>query len=383
MRSANMSEPIRILHVLGGLGLGGAETFVMNLYRSIDRDEFQFDFVIYDNGLRDYEAEIERLGGRIFCSPYFTITKAHKYKIWWRRFLQEHPEYQIIHGHLRSTAAIYLREAKKQRRYTIAHSHNTSSGKGVVAKIKNFMQFPIRYIADEFVGCSEKANEWLFGKRIAHSNRCKVIRNSIQLEKYQFDRDRRESIRKELNIQDDSLVIGNIGRMVFQKNQKFVLRVFCEIQKVCPKARLLMIGKGVLEEQLKQEAVDLGIQDKVSFMGNRHDVEKLLNAMDVFLFPSYYEGLGIVAVEAQANCLPIVCSNAIPREAVVSNKFFYKKLEDPLDSWVKTILDVTFKYKREDALFNQLYSEYKIERTLVAVKKIYYSGLFEVKRKNV
>ena len=282
-----MSEPIRVLHVLGGLGLGGAETFVMNLYRTINRNEFQFDFVIYDDGLRDYEKEMEHLGGRVFYSPHFTIGKAHKYRMWWKMFLKEHPEYQIIHAHLRSTATIYLREAKKENRYTIVHSHNTSSGKGISAMIKNLMQFPIRFIADEFIGCSEKANEWLFGKKIAYSDRCKVVRNAIPLEKYKFNKDIRECVRKELNIQDDCFVIGNIGRMVLQKNQELVLRVFYEVQKKCPKAKLLIIGKGVLEEQLKQEVVDLQIQDKVVFMGNRHDVEKILNAMDIFLFPSH------------------------------------------------------------------------------------------------
>ena len=378
-----MNKPIRVLHVLGGLGLGGAETFVMNLYRTIDRNEFQFDFVIYDDGLRDYEKEIVQLGGRVFLSPHFTIRKAHKYIIWWKMFLKEHPEYQIIHGHLRSTATIYLREAKKEKRYTIAHSHNTSSGKGISAMIKNLMQFPIRFIADEFVGCSEKANEWLFGKKITYSNRCKVVRNSIPLEKYKFDWDIRESVRKALNISDDCLVIGNIGRMVFQKNQELILRVFCEVQREHPKAKLLIIGKGVLEEHLKQKAVDLGIQDKVVFMGNRHDVEKILNAMDVFLFPSHYEGLGIVAVEAQANSLPVVCSSAIPKEAAISNKIYYKRLEDSLESWSETVLKEAYRYKRGEVVFNELYSEYEIVNTVAVVKNIYYKGLSAEKKEAI
>lgn len=343
-----MSNRIRILHVLGGLGLGGAETFVMNLYRAIDRERVQFDFVIYEDGLMDYECEVQKLGGRVFKSPHFSLKNALKYKTWWREFFKEHQEYDIVHGHVRSTAAIYLSEAKKQGRYTIAHSHSISSGKGGKALIKDIMQYPIRFIADYFFGCSEEANKWLFGKKVAKCGRCKIIKNAIIVENFFYDKRKRMQVRDSMGIGLETCVVGNVGRLVPAKNQKFLLDVFCALLKKNKEALLLVVGSGDLEFKLKSYATDLGIEKYVRFLGNRDDVNKILLVMDVFVFPSIYEGLGIVAIEAQCTGLPVICSKAVPLEAKVTDNLYYISLEESPESWASETLKIVDGYERVD-----------------------------------
>lgn len=370
-----MSEPMRVLHVLGGLGLGGAETFVMNLYRTIDRNEVQFDFVIYQDGLRNYEEEIKALGGRIFLSPHFNAKTAIQYRVWWKNFLKEHPEYKIIHGHLRSTAVIYLREAKKQGRYVIAHSHSTSSGTGLSALAKNILQFPIRYVADSFLGCCKEANEWLFGKKVANSLVCQIIRNAIPLEKFSFSPQNRENIRRELQIADDEFVIGNIGRFVPPKNQKFLIEIFYQFLTINPNSKLVLVGTGPLENDLREKVKSLKIEKKVIFLKDRRDIEKILSGLDVFLLPSLYEGLSVAAVEAQANSLLMICSDTVSREVVIGNKIFFKQLDEAPEAWAKFMAETALKYKREETIFNENFEEYAIDTTTDVIKSIYVKAL--------
>ena len=161
-----MNEPVRVLHVLGKLHRGGAETMIMNLYRKIDRTKVQFDFVVHNDEVEAYEAEIIELGGMIHRVPKYTGLNHLKYVDSWKKLISNHQEYQIIHGHVRSTAAIYLKICKEYQRKTISHSHNISSGKGISALVKNIYQYPIKYIADYFLAPSTLAGEWLFGKEI-------------------------------------------------------------------------------------------------------------------------------------------------------------------------------------------------------------------------
>ena len=157
-------KKIRILHVLGSLNMGGAETLIMNLYRNIDRDKIQFDFVVHTNKIGLYEDEIKELGGKIYRIQRYKGINHFSYKKEWNNFFEEHKEYKIIHGHMRSTASIYLKIAKKYGRITIAHSHNTSNGHGFSSLVKKILQYNIRNVSDYFMGCSYEANKRLFGK---------------------------------------------------------------------------------------------------------------------------------------------------------------------------------------------------------------------------
>ena len=306
-----MEKPERILHVLGSLNMGGAETLVMNIYRNIDRNKYQFDFVVHGNNIGKYEEEIISLGGKIYHIDEYRVYNHFNYKKIWHRFFEEHKEYRIIHGHMRSTASIYLNIAKKHSLKTICHSHNTSNGKGIKSMIKKALQSGIKKSCDLYVGCSYDANKWLFGETIAKSSNCYVLNNGIDTNLFKYDNKKRENVRKEFGLKDE-LLIGNVGRLCYQKNQEYLINVFSEIKKINNNSKLLIVGSGELKNQLIEQAKALNIFDDVIMLENRNDMDSLMCAMDCFVFPSRFEGLGIVVIEAQSTGLPCFISNTVP-----------------------------------------------------------------------
>lgn len=332
-----ISEPIRVLHVVGDLGVGGIQLFLLNLYKNIDRTKVQFDFVVHMGAKESYDNEITRLGGSIFYvdNNAFERRNWFVYLKFWKTFFKKHPEYKIVHGHMRSTIAIYLTAAKMAGCFTIAHSHNTTNGYEKSAKIKNIVQLPARFVADYCMGCSNRANEWMFGKKKALSHKCCVIHNGIDVTRYTFNLQIRNKLRNELKLKDD-FVIGNVGRLVQQKNQQMILAAFKLLQSEIPQSRLLMIGDGPLLEQLQLQAKEFEIADKVLFLGSRDDVPELLQAIDVFTLSSLNEGLGIVVIEAQAAGLPTIVSRAVPEEAFITNLCEYVE-ESTVKSWAESI----------------------------------------------
>jgi len=329
---------IRVLHVLGSLNRGGAETMIMNLYRNIDRSKIQFDFVIHTPEECDYVAEILSLGGKVYTLPRYTGKNHFHYRKAWKSFLQQHPQYKIIHGHMRSTASIYLNIAKQRGLFTIAHSHSISSGNGVAAKVKNLIQLPIRYIADYFISCSSDAGEWLFGRKVVQQNNHTVLKNAIEIDSFVYDEETRMRLRSELNV-TDKLVIGHVGRFHPSKNHELLIRVFKEIQDANQEVVLILFGRGELEEAVRDQVKKLGIEDRVMFMGVKSDVQDWLQIMDVFVFPSIFEGLGISVIEAQASGLPCVISDRIPKEAIITHTTKAISLDKPAAEWASEVLN--------------------------------------------
>lgn len=337
-----MGEPIKILHVLGALNRGGAETMVMNIYRNIDRSKIQFDFMIHTNEKCDYNDEITKLGGKIYSVPRYTGKNHFKYKKAWNAFFNSHPEYKIIHGHMRSTAAIYLKIAKKHGLITIAHSHSTASrGNKIEQIIKNIMQFPIRYIADYLFACSDEAGKWLFGKKAIKKDNYRVIKNAIDIPKYTFNQAKRNEMRKVLGI-EDKFVVGHVGSFTYPKNHKFLIDVFYQVQKQKENSVLLLLGDGELRPQIEKQINSLKINDKVILTGAVSNVNDYLQAMDVFVFPSIFEGLGMAVIEAQAAGLPCIVSSIIPKSALITNLIEKVYLKEKQEVWINEI----FKYVR-------------------------------------
>ena len=312
------NEPRRVLHMIASLELGGSQSMVMNLYRKIDRTKIQFDFIVDHTDSDTLREEIKSLGGKIFVLPTFKGINIIEIIRAWNHFFAEHPEYDILHTHSRSYASIYLPIAKKHGVVTIAHSHSSSNGRGVSAIIKNLLQFPIRYQADYLFACSDKAGRWLYGKKaIMNSNYC-VIPNGIDLERFAFDEIIRCQMRQELGINEDAFVIGHVGRFTVPKNHKFLIDLFANFHKGNENSKLLLVGSGELFDSIKRQVDRLEISDAVILVGNRINTEDYYQAMDTFVFPSLWEGLGIVVVEAQANGLPCLISENVPREAVLT-----------------------------------------------------------------
>lgn len=359
-------EQYRILHVLGKLNRGGAETMVMNLYRKIDREKIQFDFIIHTDEMCEYTEEILKLGGRIFSVPRYTFFNHFTYKKAWMNFFDNHKEYKIIHGHVRSTAAIYLRVAKKNGLTTIAHSHSISSGKGISAIIKNILQYKIRYISDYFMGCSKKANEWLFGKKIANSDKCIVLKNGIETEKFFFNTKVREDIRERLELANENIVIGHIGRFSPEKNHKLIIKIFSKLYNNNNNYKLILIGNGEEKEKIINKCKKKNILNNVIFLESISNVYDYLQAMDIFIMPSKYEGLGMALIEAQVSGLKCFASNKIPIEARITNNVKFLNLN--LNKWVKSIENCDVKRKNE---LNSDIKEYDINNVTKGLQQFY------------
>lgn len=334
-----MGNPIRILHVLGRLDRGGAETMIMNLYRNIDRSKIQFDFVIHTDRKCDYNDEIDKLGGRIYNVTRYKGKNHFVYKREWHVFFNSHPEYKIIHGHMRSTASIYLSIAKQYGIKTIAHSHSTASrGNKIDQFVKNIMQFPIRFIADYLFACSEEAGKWLFGNRVLNNKNYYIIRNAIDIEKYTFNESIRNQFRKQYKIKDQ-IVMGHTGSFTTPKNHDFLIEVFNQVQKRDSSALLLLIGEGELKPQIEKKIKGLNLENKVILTGSVPNVNEYLQMMDIFVFPSIFEGLGIALIEAQAAGVKSIVADNLPNEVFITDLIERMDIKNNPQSWAKAILD--------------------------------------------
>lgn len=338
-------EPIRVLQVIGCMGCGGAEAMLMNYYRHMDRTRVQFDFAVDTTKREMYDDEIESMGGRFYRFPKFNALNFMTYRKAWNDFFKEHAEHGIIHSHIGSSAAVHLKIAKKYGRYTIAHSHRT------MVTTRNFHDliwrscaYPVRYVADSFFACSPEAAKDRFGKKVASSDRCRVINNAIDVERFAYSPKNREDVRRSLAAGSDAgsegkLIVGHVGRHTPQKNPVFMLEVFAAVRRRRPGALLLQVGEGEMTETMKKRCRELHIEDAVIFAGVRGDVERYYSAMDVFLFPSLWEGLGNTLVEAQTNGLNCVVSDAVPRAADMGAGLYHTlSVNDPADKWADEVL---------------------------------------------
>ncbi len=366
-----MGEPIRVLHVVGRSNRGGAETMIMNLYRNIDRSKIQFDFVKHTNEKCDYDDEISELGGRIFSVPRYRGTNHLSYIKEWRALLGSHPEYKILHGHVRSTAAIYVGIARSYGLKTIVHSHGMASTGNILERtVKTVMQIPIRYSADYLFACSDQAGRWLFGEKATGSN-YRTVKNAIDLEKYAFDKTKRNKMRKDLGL-EDKLVVGHVGNFTYPKNHKFLIDVFYELQTRMRDSVLLLIGDGELKPQIEQQVERLGLKNRVVLTGAVPNVHDYLQAIDVFVFPSISEGLGMAAIEAQAAGLPCILSDRIPQETFITDLAEKLSLNADKTIWVERILSYCDNSVRKNNSEDMRGSGYDIRESAKEMEEVYF-----------
>lgn len=336
----------RVLQVFGEpLDNGGQEAFIMNMYRNVDREKVQFDFFTpYYCANESLRAEIESMGGRVFEKEGRFDTQGNKNDFLENltAFFEEH-QYETVHIHSGSifSLAFGARIARKSgAKKVIVHSHCTGFDNLKYRLIKAASPFIFKGNATHYLACSKLAAAWKFPSSVMKSGNYTVIKNGIDLEKFTYQPENRAKYRKDLGL-EDQFVICHIGRFTEQKNHSFLIEVFFEIQKRLPNARLLLIGEGPLKEPAEAQVQELGIADKVSFLGIRRDVSEILQASDLFLFPSVFEGLGIVAIEAQATGLPVVASEEIPEEADVTPLFHRLALKQGASHWAEEILSLS------------------------------------------
>jgi glycosyltransferase involved in cell wall biosynthesis len=313
---AQSQSPIRVMHVMGHMSGGGVEATVMNHYRHIDRDHIQFDFVVDDDSTCVPKKEIEELGGRIFVVPRYT--KIFDYlRACEQLFLEEKP--LIVHSNINALSVFPLRAAKKAGvPIRIAHSHSTANpSERAKTLVKNILRPFSKVYPTHLAACSEHSAQWLFGNKSVISGKVNLINNAIDLDKFLFNKDTRKALRNSLKVAENQLVIGQVGRICYQKNQLFTIEVFAEVLKRRPNALLIFVGDGEMREAAQAKAHTLGVEKSVRFLGQRNDVSDWYQAFDILAFPSRYEGLGMAAVEAQVADLQVLASHDVPREAAI------------------------------------------------------------------
>lgn len=355
-----MKEPIRILHVLYGMDMGGTETLLMNLYRNIDRSLIQFDFAVSAERECFFDKEILSNGGRIFQYPRYRGINHHEYCMWWESFLREHKEYKIVHGHIGSTASIYLSIAKAQNRFAIAHSHSTDGVISLHQMVYKILSYRTRYIADYFFGCSEQALIDRYGQSVASNRRVsRVLRNGIDAQKYEFDEAVRNEIRREYGVsKTEDFILGTVGRLTKQKNPHQVIRICSELHKRGMQFSFWWFGAGEMKEEIERLLEKEGLTNIVRLMGTRQDINKVLQGMDAFIFPSQWEGLGIACIEAQAAGLPTLCSEKVPREAGITTLCEFLPPRNT-NAWCNHIISIKERVQSDNYIRPREYSNIK------------------------
>ena len=352
-------EPIRVLCVFASLGRGGAETMCMNLYRKIDRTKVQFDFVKHTHEIEAFEDEIKELGGRIYEAPTYKVYNQFQYLNWWKRHFEAHPEHRIVHGHYFTISALYFSVARKYGRITIGHSHNTDA-KGF---LKNVLIRKAESQSDYCLACSEAAGKWLFPRRDFT-----VLKNGVNVDELRFQPEIRDRYRKQLQV-DNALVIGVVANFSVAKNPVGVIDIFSAIHQRCPGTHLVWVGEGGFREKIENEIINLQLEDAVSLLGSRADVPGMLQAMDVFMLPSLFEGLPVVLVEAQAAGLPCLCSDRITREIDITGLCRFLDIEKPED-WAEAVKKCR-SYRRQDTSKKIRSAGYDVETNAEWLQEFY------------
>ena len=308
----------------------------MNVYRPIDREEVQFDFLVHHIDDGPFYQEIESMGGKVYCLPARNEGLL-KNKIALRKFFAEHKEYSVVHMHESSLSYIEPLVAAKSAGVPvrIIHSHSTHIlGSKLHIILHRLHSLKIHKVATHYLACGDLAGKWLYGK--SKVKNFTIIYNGINLESFKFNPDIRKQVRNELAV-GDAFVLGHVGRFMQVKNHKFLVEVFNEILKIQPDSYLVLAGTGELLESTKEYCKYLGIADRVKFLGVRKDISSLLQAMDAMILPSIYEGFPVTVVEAEASGLPVIMSDSITDEVMIKSNIIKISLEQTASRWAEKI----------------------------------------------
>lgn len=324
---------IRILQVVNDMHRAGIETMLMNYYRNIDRDKIQFDFLTHRPYKSDYDDEIISLGGKIYRAPRLYPQNYPQYFKWMSEFWKQHSEYKIVHSHIDSMSYLPLLTAKKAGiPVRIAHSHSIAIDMNYKFFLKQLFRLKITSVANYYLACGEEAGRFLFKNQYFL-----VIPNAVDAKKFYFNKEIRIAKRQELGY-DREFVLGHIGRFSQEKNHLFLIKIFFELQKKDSNARLMLVGVGEKEQEIKSEVNKLKIADKVTFLGNRNDANELYQAMDVFILPSMFEGVPLVGIEAQFADLPCFFSDRVSEEVKFNNRSQFLSLALSPKEWAEAII---------------------------------------------
>lgn len=381
---------IRVLQVFTIMNRGGAESMIMNYYRNIDRSKVQFDFLVHRKEAAAFDEEIERLGGRIFKLQPINPLFPEKYYEELRLFLKTHQDFKIIHSHLNTFSSFPLKIAKEFGiPFRIAHAHiaidkirltsffnGKESYKELFKKIiKLHLKRNVKNYATDYFSCGKKAGRWLFGDESGFF----IMNNAIDVDLFLYDKEVELDYRKKLDI-EDKFVIGHVGRFNSQKNHDFIVRVFASLRRENNNAVLLLVGDGRLRETIEVLAKELNVYEHILFLGVRTDIPRLCQVMNVFLFPSFYEGLPVTLIEAQSAGLQVVASDSITKEIAITDNVVQLSLKQPLKEWVSEILRLeplsVNKKKLKEEIVNK---NFDIKSNVKAIEVFYFEKINSLK----
>ncbi len=330
-----MKDVVRVLHVVQRMEAGGTQALLMNIYRKLDRNKVQFDFLVEYPNKEFYDDEILSMGGKIYYTNIRKDYNVRKFEKQLEKILKENPQYKIIHVHVSTIGYICFKVAKRMGiQVRIAHAHNNSSVRDIKYIPRAILRKLFVISATDFFACSSEAGEYFFKNKNYN-----VLKNAIDTNEFSFNEEFRKNIRNELGL-EKNFVIGHVGRLHAQKNHIFLLEIFNKLKLKKKNAKLILIGTGPLETEIKKKVKKLNLENDVIFLGNISNVNELYQAMDVFVLPSLFEGLGIVAIEAQAAGLPVVTSTGVAKDAIVTSNIVQISLDAPIEEWVNTICEI-------------------------------------------
>lgn len=350
-----MDKPVRVLQIFTTMNRGGAESMIMNYYRHIDRNKIQFDFLVHREEKGAFEDEIEQLGGKIYRMPKINPLFPYPYYKRLDTFFKQH-RYKLVHSHINTFSQFPLKIAKQNNiPCRIAHAHiasesvvikNIFSKNNTIEELKKiaklFLKKNTSKYASQLFSCGIKAGEWLFGD----SNSFLTVNNSIDSGLFKYDALKSKEYKKEFQI-GENVVFGHVGRFNHQKNHFFLVRTFKAIHKLHKNSKLILVGDGELRHLIEEEIIRLGIQDNVLFLGVRSDIPALLQMMDVFIMPSFFEGLPVTLIEAQTTGLKIFASTSITKEVALTDDITFLSLDKSPQYWAEQILKAV-PYVRKD-----------------------------------
>lgn len=337
---------LRVAQIIGVVNAGGVEACIMNYYKNIDRSKIQFDFFVENTGPIIDKEIIESLGGKVVIIPSYK--KVFKYMKTLKKLFID-GKYDIVHSNMNALSVFTLRAAKQAGiKIRIAHSHSTSNPKEILrSMIKNVLKLFSKKYATHYFACSELAGRWLFGNKAYEAGKVFLINNGVFIETFRYDETLRETMRQSLHIENNQFVLGNIGRLCAQKNQVFLIEIFKEVLKINTNSTLLLVGEGSLKDKLRKKINNLNLENKVIFVGANNNVHMLYDAMDCFVFPSLYEGLGMTLIEAQISGLDCFASLNVPQIAKVNDNVEFLSLDLSAKEWAKQISQCFEKENRD------------------------------------
>lgn len=376
----NIKKPIKVLQITGGFNKGasgGIASFLYNYYKEMDKTNVVFDFMtISYQCFEPYRVELENMKAAIYCLNVHEFKSFKGTLTCIKRLAQflNNSKYDIVHVNSGSFFTVFIcslvARLKGKKAKIIAHSHSAMTRRGIHHLFIRIIKPLLNYVADCYLACSKSAAEHMFSKNIIIRNQYTILPNAINSGEFRYDRQTRLEYRNQFGI-DDELLVGHVGRAAVAKNHPFLLDIYNEIRKKNLKARLILVGAGELDSEIREIVYSLGLMKEVIFAGHRTDVNKIMQAMDVLVLPSLFEGLSIAAIEAQAASLPVVVSDAVPTEAKISDAFLKLSLETSAEEWAESVLRLVNQHERENIKPDVAKAGFDVKGSVKKLESIY------------